>query len=70
MIGSTTCTWCFTVNDLAARWCKTCGHAALLSRDQCDCLKCAGLFSPASPTAPEPVSVHARHETDTNETER
>lgn len=40
----TTCSWCRTVNDSSARWCKTCGHSAWLARGDCDCRQCLGVL--------------------------
>jgi hypothetical protein len=30
------------MNDSAERWCRSCGHAANLSRLACDCPRCSG----------------------------
>jgi hypothetical protein len=30
------------MNDSAERWCRSCGHAAHLSRMACDCPRCSG----------------------------
>ena len=36
------CNWCHTMNDSTERWCRSCGHAANLSRMACDCPRCSG----------------------------
>ncbi len=55
-----TCSWCRTVNDPAARWCKTCGHSALHPREECDCRACLGvLFVEEVPATTPPATRSA-----------
>lgn len=52
---SASCSWCHTTNTLVPgvrNLCRRCGHRADLARIDCDCPKCAGLFSPPK----EPVT--------------
>lgn len=34
------CSWCNSVNSIAQRYCKTCGHEAIQPRNLCQCAKC------------------------------
>lgn len=40
---TTSCSWCNSVNSIAQRYCKTCGHETLQPRNLCQCNKCVPL---------------------------
>ena len=57
MASKQSCSWCHCANDLKARWCIWCGHAAHKPRAECDCRQCMGVLFNSNDLADTPLIV-------------